>query len=336
MVVCSDVFVTNHNNEENFLYRNDGGFSFTKITSDPIVNEPGYNAVSGWGDYDNDGDLDMFITQAYVPPSFTQKLVNKLYKNKLIETGTASFEKIYSGAIVSDSGYSYGFAWGDYDNDGDLDIVTANTYGENQRNALYKNELVSGNKWINIVCKGTQSNRSAIGAKVRVKVNINGSPVWQMQEIDGQSGYCGQNLMLHFGLGNASVIDSIKVEWPSGTDQVFTDQALNRSVTITENGSIVSVDEKKTPVIKSFELYQNYPNPFNPSTVIKYSLNDNSYVTLKVYDALGNEVRTLTDRFQRKGNYEVTFDGSRSASGIYFYKLITGDFYETKSMILVK
>jgi hypothetical protein len=84
------------------------------------------------GDFDNDGDLDMFITQAYVPPTFTKKAVNKLCKNLLMETGTPSFERVTDGILVNDSGYTFGFAWGDFDNDGYLDIAAANTFGENQ------------------------------------------------------------------------------------------------------------------------------------------------------------------------------------------------------------
>jgi len=332
-----DLFIANHLNQKNFLFRNDGNFTFTKIINDPIVNENGYNSVSGWGDYDNDGDLDMFISQSYIPPAFTQKTINKLYKNKLMETGTASFEKITAGQIVNDSGYTYGFAWGDYDNDGDLDVACANTFGENQKNALYKNELSNGNKWISIKCVGSTTNKSAIGAKVRIKAVINGNAVWQMQEVDGQSGYCGQNLILHYGLGNAAVIDSIKVEWPAGGDQYFTNVAPNKNVTITENGSLNSVDEKKTELPGSFSLSQNFPNPFNPSTVIKYSLTEHSsYVILSVYDITGNEVLRLIDQNQRAGNYEIEFNGEGFSSGVYYYKLSVGDISETKKMMLLK
>ncbi len=316
-----DVFVTNSGNQTNFLYRNEGNFNFTKITNDPIVNEPGYNAVSGWGDYDNDGDLDMFVTQAYVGPSFTQKAVNKLYKNLLMETGSASFQKITSGEIVSDSGYSYGFAWGDYDNDGDLDVAVANTFNENQKNALYMNELSNGNKWINITCKGTATNRSAIGTTVRVKAMINGNSVWQLQSVDGQSGYCGQNLMLHFGLGNTTVIDSIKIEWPTGGDQYFTNVPVNQSVTIIENGTLISVGDNMIEQPQDFKLHQNYPNPFNPSTVINYELNSISGVDLKVYDILGNEVETLVNELKQPGIHTVTFNGSSYPSGVYYYRL---------------
>ncbi|MDQ3020657.1 MAG: FG-GAP-like repeat-containing protein [Bacteroidota bacterium] len=335
-----DVFVTNADNQLNFLFRNDGNFSFTKITNDQIVNEAGYNAVSGWGDYDNDGDLDMFITQAYVGPSLTQKVVNKLYKNLLRESGTASFEKITTGILVNDSGYSYGFAWGDYDNDGDLDIATANTYNENQKNALYRNELSNTIKWMNIKCVGTETNKSAIGVKVRIKANIGGTAVWQMQEIDGQSGYCGQNLLLHFGFGNASVVDSIKVEWPAGGDQYFTNVALNQSVTITENGSLISVDEKKTEITEDYVLHQNFPNPFNPSTVISYKIPAEAHnyasVQLIVYNVMGTEVATLVNQKQSAGSYSVDFNAVNFPSGIYYYKLSTEKFSVTKKMTLLK
>jgi len=337
-----DVFVTNSGNQNNFLYRNEGDFNFTKITNDPIVSEPGYNAVSGWGDFDNDGDLDMFITQAYVGPSFTQKAVNKLYKNLLMESGSASFQKITAGEIVSDSGYSYGFAWGDYDNDGDLDVAVANTFDENQKNALYKNELSNGNKWISITCKGTSTNRSAIGTKVRVKVTINGNSVWQLQEVDGQSGYCGQNLMLHFGLGNSNVIDSIKVEWPAGGDQYFTKVTVNQSVTIIENGTLISVGENTIEQPQDFKLHQNFPNPFNPSTVINYELTSFSNVELKVYDILGNEVETLVNDLKQPGIHSVSFNGSSYPSGVYYYRLDVrnsegvASSSESKKMIMLK
>ncbi|MBK7158263.1 MAG: VCBS repeat-containing protein [Ignavibacteria bacterium] len=331
-----DLFVTNNGNQKNSLFRNDGNFIFTKILNDPLVNENGYNAVSGWGDYDNDGDLDMFVTQAYVPPGFTQKLTNKLYKNLLMESGTASFQKITSGEIVNDSGYSYGFAWGDYDKDGDLDLAVANTFSENQKNALYKNNNQNGNKYITIKCIGTITNRSAIGARVRVKTVINGTPVWQMREVEGQSGYCGQNLILHFGLGNASVIDSIKVEWPAGGNQYFTNVPVNRSVTITENGTLISVSEKKTETIKDFTLFQNYPNPFNPVTVIRYNLAVSNFVVLKVYDALGKEASTLVNEKQNAGLHSVEFNGNNLPGGIYFYTLKTSGNIETRKLMLIK
>ena len=87
---------------------------------------------------------------------------------------------------------------------------------------------------------------------------------------------------------------------------------------------------------KEFVLYQNYPNPFNPKTVISYQLPVTSNVTLKVYDVLGNEVTTLVNEEKQPGVYEVEFDASSLASGMYLYKLQAGDFVQTRKMILTK
>jgi hypothetical protein len=90
----------------------------------------------------------------------------------------------------------------------------------------------------------------------------------------------------------------------------------------------------------SYQLYQNYPNPFNPVTNIRYSINNSSFVSLKVYNILGKEVATLVNEKQTPGVYEVQFTASQSSeelsSGVYFYKLTTGDFSSTKKMMLIK
>lgn len=85
-----------------------------------------------------------------------------------------------------------------------------------------------------------------------------------------------------------------------------------------------------------FSLNQNYPNPFNPGSVISFQLPVNGFTMLKVYDNLGREVRTLVNAEMKAGKYEVSFDGSGLSSGVYFYKLVTGGFNETKKMVLVK
>ena len=108
---------------------------------------------------------------------------------------------------------------------------------------------------------------------------------------------------------------------------------LNKFGTVDPITGIKQVD-KNVPA--SFELSQNYPNPFNPSTVIKYSVPNAHLVTLKVYNLLGQQVATLINKQQNPGNYEVTFDASKLASGIYFYNLQAGSFNATKKMILVK
>ena len=102
----------------------------------------------------------------------------------------------------------------------------------------------------------------------------------------------------------------------------------------TTGGVITAVDEDE--IVREFALAQNYPNPFNPSTNIRYQIPERSFVTLKVYDVLGNEVTTLVNKELNAGSHEVVFDASRFSTGIYFYQLKTGSFVETKKMILVK
>lgn len=95
------------------------------------------------------------------------------------------------------------------------------------------------------------------------------------------------------------------------------------------------VNDKNISLYK-FELAQNYPNPFNPSTKISYQLAETGFVSLKIYDILGNKVANLVEGKKSSGNYVTVFDGSKLSSGIYFYILKSGKFIETKKMILMK
>ncbi len=92
--------------------------------------------------------------------------------------------------------------------------------------------------------------------------------------------------------------------------------------------------EIKTPT--EFILYQNYPNPFNPNTKIKYQIPELTFITLRIYDVLGNEITTLVNEEKPAGNYEVEFNAASLPSTIYFYRLTAGNFIETKKMSLIK
>ena len=107
-------------------------------------------------------------------------------------------------------------------------------------------------------------------------------------------------------------------------------------------GSILKYDYSTTGisngniVINNFKLFQNYPNPFNPTTNIKYQIENNNFVTLKIYDILGREIKTLVNEKQSPGTYEVIFDGSGFPSGIYFCRINAGNFSDIKKMLLIK
>lgn len=327
-----DAFLANFEHK-NALYKNNGNWSFTSVTNDTIVNENGYHAITGWGDFDNDGDLDMFITQAYGGSS----LNNKLYKNMKMESGTATFQKVTASPLTSDGGYTYGFAWGDYDRDGDLDIMCAKTYQENELNALFRNDNSNGNKWAEFKLQGVTTNRSAIGTKIRVKATINGQSVWQSRVVSGQEGYCTQNLEQHFGLGNATVIDSVKIEWQSGSTSVYTNVAVNKFYKAIEGQSnLVGVSNNNSVQPNEYKLNQNFPNPFNPATTISFTLPKKDFASIRIYDSLGKEVSSLINEVKQAGYYEINFNASELSSGVYFYKLITSGYSETKNMVLIK
>ena len=96
------------------------------------------------------------------------------------------------------------------------------------------------------------------------------------------------------------------------------------------------VNNMEESIPGKYQLYQNYPNPFNPSTVISWELPTKSHVLLKVYNILGKEISTLVNEEKPGGKYKIIFDARNLASGVYFYRLITNSFNETKKMILIR
>jgi parallel beta-helix repeat protein len=102
------------------------------------------------------------------------------------------------------------------------------------------------------------------------------------------------------------------------------------------NEEPTAIDEEMIEILETFSLEQNYPNPFNPSTTIKYSINVETFTRLNVYDILGREVATLVNKKQRPGNYEVEWNADNFSSGVYYYKLTTSNFTDTKKMILLR
>ena len=215
-----DLFVSSFGGN-NLLYRNNRDGTFTRITSGRIVTDGGDSVGCTWGDYDNDGYIDLFVSNASGQRNF-------LYRN----SGGGTFEKITAGNIVSDGGDSIGCAWGDYDNDGFLDLFVANRSGQN--NFLYHNDG-NGNHWLRIKCVGTVSNRAAIGSKIRIKATLAGTERWQLRQVSGGDGENNSDsLMAQFGLGDAIVVEIVRVEWPSGAVQEFRNAAVNQTLTVTE------------------------------------------------------------------------------------------------------
>jgi len=136
---------------------------------------------------------------------------------------------------------------------------------------------------------------------------------------------------------NDMCIASMNIGWeiPGTFDCGFQYKDLGLTASIKNITSIdVKQENKQTPT--NFTLSQNYPNPFNPSTKIKYSIPNSGLVTLKVYNILGQEIATLVNQKQKSGNYEVNFNASQLASGVYMYRIQAGDFSISKKMLFIK
>ncbi len=138
------------------------------------------------------------------------------------------------------------------------------------------------------------------------------------------SGYQGDHIAL---ISNNNYLNAFWMADYSGIYQVWS-SVIDRT--------ILDVRDNIKSIPVSFTLYQNYPNPFNPNTLIKYSIGNESFVTLKIYDSLGREVKTLVNRLQQSGNYEVSYQPGNLSTGIYFYTLRSGNFQVTKKMLFLK
>jgi hypothetical protein len=116
----------------------------------------------------------------------------------------------------------------------------------------------------------------------------------------------------------------------------FINAGIYAAFNVAKWGMTFGIKQISSEISDKYLLEQNYPNPFNPSTNIRYQIKNNTNVILKIYDISGKEIITLVNEKQNSGTYEVTFDGSELSSGVYYYKLTTGDFSVTKKMILIK
>ncbi len=325
-----DAYLTNwggpQGGVQNRLYRNDAG-TFTRPNVGPIGTDRQVSLSSVWGDFDNDGAIDCYVANDNGQP-------DKYYRNN----GDGTFSSVQNALIQNAT--RRGAAAGDYDNDGDLDLIVV---GPGSGKALYRNDSENGNSWLSVICIGSNSNAAGIGAKVRVRATIDGSPVWQIREILAQNNFNGQNSMrAHFGLGKATLVDSLSITWPSGTVDVVANFLPNKLVTVTEGGTVTSVDDSRDGLQpRSFGLAQNYPNPFNPSTNIAYEIAAAGQVVLSIYNTLGEEVATLVDAIKAAGPHTVAWDGRDQngqpvSSGLYIYKISHSSGTLTRKMLLLK
>ncbi|WP_446743124.1 CRTAC1 family protein [Silvibacterium acidisoli] len=235
-----DILKTNFAEDLPVLYRNLGGASFEDATraSGLAVDNRFVCWGTGLEDFDNDGWQDIAIATGHVYPELERRYPDAPYKSPLLlyrNLGQGHFEELFdeAGSAILKPHSSRGVAFGDFDNDGDIDMLVVNL-GEPP--SLFRNDVASKNHWIKIRAEGTVSNRSGIGA--RIEVAAGGRK--QVKEVLSQSSFVSCNdFRQHFGLGNAAVAD-ITIRWPDGKRQTIAGLQADRLYTIKETVGIVA------------------------------------------------------------------------------------------------
>ncbi len=228
--INSDGFIdlfTSNLYQPNVLQINNGDGTFTKITEGEIDKDEGHSKGIVWQDFDNDGDLDLFVSNG-TPGSVEDHF---FYRNE----GNAKFMKLTDVPITKHGGLAGGSSSADINSDGKMDLFVSN-WVDNANNKLFFN--LSGEEdhnWIQIDLIGTKSPNPSYGAQVGVYYSINSKQKVFFQYLSSQSGYASQSSpVLHFGLGMAKSIDSVVVKWPSGIVQTQKNIKINQKQNIKE------------------------------------------------------------------------------------------------------
>jgi hypothetical protein len=235
-----DIVKTNYADQTANLYHNNGDGTFYDAVFQAGL---GMNMkYLGWGvglfDFDNDGWADIFMSNGHVFPEVDTRRLHVTFKERKIvykNLGNGRFIDVTSsaGTAVTQPHGSRGTAFGDFDNDGDMDVAVMNM---NEAPSLLRNDCRAKNTWLKVKCIGTKSNRSAVGARVRVVIGQHS----QINEVMSGSSYLSQNdFRLHFGLGRSSQADLVEVRWPLGLVESFKNVIANQLLVVQEGHGII-------------------------------------------------------------------------------------------------
>jgi enediyne biosynthesis protein E4 len=234
-----DIFKTHFSDDTNVLYRNDGKGNFDDVTIRAGIGVE--TRFVGWGtgivDLDNDGHPDLFLVTGSVYPEVERQLPAYPFKTPRLvfrNLGEGRFEELIeeAGDAIASTHASRGCAFGDFDNDGDVDVVIVNL---NEPPSLLRNDVSGQGHWLKVLLEGVKSNRSAIGARVMAQYGGRS----QAQELTAQSSfYSANDRRLHFGLGPAASAD-LTVRWPGGTIEKIGAVPADHLVVIREGAGIL-------------------------------------------------------------------------------------------------
>jgi hypothetical protein len=235
-----DLARTNFSEQVTTLYRNygNGAFEDASIKAGLGVNRKYLGFGLGFFDFDNDGWKDLFLANGHVYSQIANRKLHVSYKEpkvlyRNLRNGRFEDVSLKAGAALRAENLGRGCAFGDFDNDGDVDVIVNNLDGPP---TLLRNDGGNKNNWIMIKCLGTRSNRSAIGTRVKVTSGTHS----QIDEVMSGSSYYSQNdFRLHFGLGRSTQADRVEVAWPSGVKESFTNLPANHLIVLQETKGVL-------------------------------------------------------------------------------------------------
>jgi enediyne biosynthesis protein E4 len=237
-----DILKTNFSDEVVNLYHNDGKAVFTNVSEASGLSA--HTHYVGWGcgffDPDNDGYADVLYVNGHVYPELERIHIDTTYREPRVlyrNLRGGKFEDVsqLAGAAITTPSTGRGCAFGDFNNDGWIDVVVNN---QNAGPSLLKTTGQNGNHWINIKLVGVKSNRSAIGARVKCVAG----QLSQIDEVRSGGSYISQNdLRIHFGLGKNKVLDRLEIQWPSGTIDQLRSVAADQFIRIQEGGKLTTL-----------------------------------------------------------------------------------------------
>jgi len=316
------------------------------VTAPPLDGGTTSGRGAAWGDFDNDGDLDLFLANEYTDAC-------KLLRND----GASGFADVTTPEIAQAS-QAFGCGWADYDNDGWLDLYVA-TYGvggvgapnrlhHNQGdgtfvsvllgavtdtsrtlaaawadydadgdldlycaeyeapNRLLRNDAANGNHWLHVDLVGTVSNSLGVGARIV----LSAGGLQQLREVGGDMGYLSQgSFTAEFGLGAATSVDQLVVRWPSGIVQPVAVGGVDQRITVVEEAGAVAAPEPVAAAAGGVRLLGGAPSPFRASTTIRFVLPSAAPVRLSVHDLRGRRVAVLVQENRLEGDHAVTWSG---------------------------
>jgi len=319
-----DGFVTNYlANVDNHFYQNNDG-AYTKLTAaqaGSIAEQGGSGLTNTWADVDNDGHLDCFVV--------FDGQQDRLYHNN----GDGTFSESTDEPMFL-TGPTRGAAFGDYDDDGFQDLFVASADAASV--GLYKN---SGNEnnFATFTLKSSPDNPAALHTKVWAKATINGQAMWQYREINSQNSFNGHNdYRVHFGLGDATVIDTLLIEWPLGEQELYTDVAIGFCTIIKgEEASCGTLTSTQEEVVQLEDTLRIAPNPVEAIAQVYFDFPKVETIQLEVYTIDGKRLNHLTQQQSAdKGLFSIEF--AKEAGGVYIITARQGTFVQTGRLLLQK